>query len=175
MARDSVGDPPSPFVERWIRQLRQGAAAPARALDIAMGRGRHAALLAAAGYETFGVDWNIESLRSARISTPQLRAFCADLADYPLPRAQFDVIVVARYLQRDLFTALREAVVPGGVVIYETFTVEQRRHRRGPTSPDHLLAPGELRARFSGFEVLEYEEVFEPEALARIAARKRPT
>ena len=139
-----------------------------------MGRGRHTALLATAGYETFGVDWNIESLLTARASMPRLRAWCADLADYPLPHAQFDVIVVARYLQRDLFTALREAVVPGGVVIYETFTVEQRRHRRGPTSPDHLLEPGELRARFTGFEVLEYEEVLDPDALARMAARRRP-
>jgi tellurite methyltransferase len=172
MARDSMGDPPSPFVERWIRQLRAGAVAPARTLDVAMGRGRHAALLAAAGCEIFGVDRNIESLRSARAWIPRLRAWCADLTNYPLPLAHFDVIVVSRYLQRDLFTALREALAPGGVVIYETFTVEQRRQPRGPTSPEHLLEPGELRARFSGFDVLEYEEVLEPEALARIAARR---
>jgi len=43
----------------------------------------------------------------------------------------------------------------------------------GPKSPDHLLEPGELRRRFDGFEVLFYEEVSAPEALARIAARRR--
>ena len=136
-----------------------------------MGRGRHAGVLTAAGFETFGVDLRMDALREAKASVPALRAWCADLATYPLPRASFDVIVVARYLQRSLFDALKAAVVPGGVVLYETFTVQQRQLGRGPTSAEHLLEPGELRERFSGFEILAYEEVSAPEALARIAAR----
>jgi SAM-dependent methyltransferase len=174
MARERVADPPSAFIESWVARLRPRAGAIARALDVAMGRGRHAALLAAAGYETFGVDLSIEALREARVSMPRLLAWCADLTSYPLPRARFDVVVVARYLQRDLFGALQDAVVPGGVVLYETFTVHQRRLGRGPASPDHLLQPGELRARFDGFDVLAYEEVSEADALARLAARRRP-
>jgi tellurite methyltransferase len=130
--------------------------------------------LAAAGYDTFGVDLNLQSLHEAREAVPQLHAWCADLTSHPLPRSRFDVVVVARYLQRDLFVALRDAIVPGGVVLYETFTIHQRRLGRGPTSPDHLLQPGELRARFDGFDVLAYEEVSEPDAVARLAARKRP-
>jgi hypothetical protein len=63
-------------------------------------------------------------------------------------------------------------VVVGGIVIYETFTVAQRQHGTGPRSPDHLLETGELRQRFDGFEVLQYEETLAPEALARIAARR---
>ncbi len=81
------------------------------------------------------------------------------------------MIVVTRYLQRNLFHALRGAVRPGGVVLYETFTTAQRALGTGPTSPDHLLEPGELRRAFDGFEVLFYEEVTAPEAVARIAAR----
>ncbi len=57
-------------------------------------------------------------------------------------------------------------------MLFETFTEAQRAHGRGPTSPDHLLAPGELRARFDALEVLFYEEVVEPEAVARIVARR---
>lgn len=173
MTRERVADPPSPFVEAWIVRLRPRAGAVASALDVAMGRGRHAALLAAAGYDTFGVDLNMEALRGARMEIPQLHAWCADLTSCPLPRARFDVVVVTRFLQRDLFEALQRAVVPGGVVIYETFTENQRQLGRGPTSPDHLLEPGELEARFARFDVLEYEEVSEPDALARIAARRR--
>jgi tellurite methyltransferase len=81
-------------------------------------------------------------------------------------------VVVTRYLQRDLFPAIRDAAVPGGLVAYETFTIHQRALGTGPKSPDHLLAPGELAAAFSGFEVLFYEEVTGPEALARILARR---
>ena len=75
-------------------------------------------------------------------------------------------------LSRDLFASIREAVVPHGVVIYETFTVNQRALGTGPTSADHLLRPGELLERFAGFDVLCYEETSEPEAVARIVARR---
>lgn len=138
-----------------------------------MGRGRHAALLCSAGFTTFGVDISLDAVREARLRTSELRAWCADLTTASLPRGWFDVVVVTRYLQRDLFGALRDSVAPAGVVLYETFTSPQRLLGRGPTSPDHLLAPGELRDQFSGFEVLFYEEVSAPDAVARIAARRR--
>ena len=92
---------------------------------------------------------------------------------YPLPAAAFDLVVVTRYLQRDLLPSLRAAVKPGGYVVYETFTVLQRALGTGPTSPDHLLEPGELRGFFDGWDVVFSEEVAAPEALARIVARKR--
>ena len=82
------------------------------------------------------------------------------------------LLVVTRYLQRDLFDSIRAAVIPDGVVVYETFTVHQRALGWGPTSPAHLLEPGELRARFDGFDILFYEEVIEPEAVARLVARR---
>jgi hypothetical protein len=82
------------------------------------------------------------------------------------------VVVVTRYLQRDLFPSIRSMTTRGGVVIYETFTLNQLSLGFGPTSPDHLLEPGELARRFDGFEVLFYEEVTAPEAVARIVARR---
>jgi SAM-dependent methyltransferase len=159
---------PSAFVEDWIGRLRASRPAHARALDVAMGRGRHVRLLADAGYRTFGVDIRLDVLRGV----PHVRAWCADLTQHPLPRAYFDLIVVARYLQRDLFGAICGALKPGGVVLYETFTTAQRALGTGPRSADHLLEPGELRAAFDRLEVLFYEEVERPEAVARIAARR---
>jgi SAM-dependent methyltransferase len=166
----------SPFVVRWIAALSARAQAPRRALDVAMGRGRHAVELARSGFRTFGVDAKLDAVRSAmRAAAGQgvfVRGWCADLTMHPLPRSRFELVLVARYLQRDLFPAIREAITPGGFVVYETFTERQRALGVGPTSPDHLLAPGELRERFDGFEVLFYEETAAPEALARIVARK---
>ena len=134
-------------------------------------------LLARAGFRTFGVDLKWEAVRDA-ISAASAEGvavlgWCADLTRSPLPGDRFDLIVVTRYLHRDLFPTLRAAVTPSGVILYETFTVAQRAHRRGPTSPDHLLEPGELLRLFDGFEVVCYEEVPEPDAVARIVARKR--
>jgi tellurite methyltransferase len=167
---------PSPFVVEWVARLTAPRQARRRALDVAMGRGRHALLLARAGFTTFGVDVNAdalaEALATAAAGGARVHAWCADLTTYPLPDARFDVVVVSRYLQRDLFAALRSAVVPGGVVLYETFTIAQREFNSGPRSPDHLLEPGELRRQFDGFEILADEEIKGTEAVARIAARR---
>jgi tellurite methyltransferase len=142
-----------------------------------MGRGRHAVRLAQIGYQVFGVDRTLDVVRSATQQATRralaVRGWCADLTQSPLPRSRFEVAVVTRYLQRDLFPAIRDTVVQGGVVIYETFTVHQREHGVGPKSPDHLLEPGELREWFEGFEILFDEEVRAPEAVARIVARRR--
>jgi tellurite methyltransferase len=176
MTEPDASDPPSPFVERWARALVT-TVPPARcALDVAMGRGRHATVLARAGYQVFGVDLNRDSVHNAtaRVAAEgwRLRAWCADLTASPLPPERFDLVVVARYLQRDLFPDLIRALTPGGVLLYETFTEAQRAHGRGPHSPDHLLGAGELRARTAPLELLFYEEVTEPDALARVVGRK---
>jgi len=166
----------SPFVEEWIVRLGPSSRGTKRALDVAMGRGRHAVTLARAGFQTFGVDIRFEAVRdgaSAALSAgTALRAWCADLTQHPLPSAHFDVIVVTRYLQRDLFAPLAAALRPGGTLVYETFTTAQRAHGWGPTSPDHLLEPGELARAFERLDVLFYEEVLEPEAVARLVARR---
>jgi tellurite methyltransferase len=174
---------PSPFVVEWVARVARelGAAnGDRRALDVAMGRGRHALVLAQAGFRTFGVDVKLDAVRDAVTNGAHagvsIRGWCADLTQHPLPEARFEAVVVTRYLQRDLFPALQRAARSGGFVLYETFTTRQRALNTGPTSPDHLLEPGELRARFdvAGWELLAYEETCEPEAVARLAARRLP-
>ena len=171
---------PSPFVVEWLERLAREPAprgGPRRALDVAAGRGRHTIAIARAGFLAFAVDVRFDALRAAAAAAAGARVgvhcWCADLTQHPLPPARFDLVVVARYLQRDLFAALQRTVAPGGVVVYETFTTAQRALGVGPKSPDHLLEPGELRARFDGWRVLAYEETREPEAVARLAARRR--
>ncbi len=165
---------PSPFVAEWIARL---AVRAGRALDIATGSGRHTLPLARAGFKTFGVDIRhdavADAMRAAASEGLAIHGWCADLTSAPLPVQRFDLIVVTRYLQRDLFPSLCDALAPDGVILYETFTVAQRAYGRGPTSPEHLLEPGELRERLGRLEVLFDEEVLAPDAVARIAARRR--
>ena len=167
---------PSAFVESWISEL--AAPAPQRALDIAMGRGRHTLLLARHGFTTFGVDVDCDAVRDAMQTAArerlQIHGWCADLTVSPLPVGAFDLVVVARYLQRDLFDAIKASVRPGGCVIYETFTAAQLALGTGPKSPDHLLRPGELQSLFADWDVLFYEEVEVDalEAVARFVGRR---
>jgi tellurite methyltransferase len=167
---------PSPFVVEWTTRLARERSTRGRALDVAMGRGRHALALARAGWRTFGVDIRLGAVRdgvsAAAAEKLSVAAWCADLTAHPLPSARFDLVVVTRYLQRDLFSAIRDAVVPGGFVVYETFTTAQRALGTGPTAADHLLEPGELKRTFEGFDVSFFEEVAAPEAVARIVARR---
>ena len=160
----------------WAAALGPQLTAPRRLLDIAMGRGRHALVCAGLGYCVLGVDLNLDAVRAAASEAARqglrIHAWCADLTATSLPRERFEAVVVTRYLQRDLFEPIRRAVRPGGIVLYETFTSNQRAHGCGPTSPDHLLEPGELRTRFEGFDLLFYEEVLRPEAVARLVARR---
>jgi len=141
-----------------------------------MGRGRHARLMAAEGFRTFGVDIDLEcvltAVNSGAAAGLVIGGWCADLTMYPLQQQRFDLIVVVRYLQRNLWSALADALAPGGVLLYETFTEAQRARGRGPTSPDHLLKPGELRHQFPTLELMFYDETIEPDALARLAARR---
>jgi tellurite methyltransferase len=166
-----IDDPPSPLVAEWVPRVPGQTA-----LDVAMGRGRHALVLARAGFRTFGIDRRFSAVRDsvdrARAEGLVVRGWCADLEQAPLPRDAFDVVVVTRYLQRSLFPAIRAMVNRGGVVIYETFTVRQRQLGFGPTSAGHLLEPDELRRHFDGFEILVYEEVTDPSAVARLVARR---
>ena len=54
----------------------------------------------------------------------------------------------------DLFPSLRASIRPGGRILYETFTVKQRALGTGPTSPDHLLEPGDkwVKRRAGSFD-----------------------
>jgi len=167
---------PSTFVAEWIPKLAARLTPPRRALDLAMGRGRHALLLARHEFQTYGVDLQHDvvrdAVRSAALDGLLVRGWCADLTISPLPVEAFDLVLVTRYLQRNLFASIQRAVKPGGFVLYETFTVAQRLLGSGPTSAAHLLEPGELRDCFGDWNVLFYEEVASPDAVARLAAQR---
>src|SRR3954471_11041957 len=120
---------PSPFIVDWSERIARERGG-GRALDVAMGHGRHALPLARAGFTTLGIDADFDAVReavtAARREALRVHGWCADLTQYPLPRRRFDVVVVSRYLQRELFDDLRRCVAAGGTVIYETFTTAQR-------------------------------------------------
>jgi SAM-dependent methyltransferase len=184
----------SPFVAEWLPRVvaeMNGRPGPRRALDLAMGEGRHAIPLAEAGFVTYGVDVAVDRLQNARRMLLERRLevmqWAADLDTYPLPVDHFDLLFCTRFLLRARWDDLKRSVRQGGFVMYETFTTGQiargvgpsansgpsrARSRGGPSSPDHLLHPGELAGAFDDWAILHSEEVEEPAAMARLVARK---
>ena len=133
-----------------------------RALDVAMGTGRNALYLASLGYEVTGIDVSgvaVERCRqeAARRSL-RIEAVQADLESYGLPRAVYDVVINFYYLHRDMAPQLEEALRPSGVLVFESFTTEQRQFGWGPQNDEFLLRPGELRTLFPELEALAYRE-----------------
>jgi SAM-dependent methyltransferase len=167
---------PSAFIARCSAELAALFDRGARVLDVAAGHGRHSVALAARGFRVTAIDMRLDALRdlqaAAREIPGDVATVCADLTMFPLPQARFELIVVARYLDRERLPLLIDALAPGGVLVYETFTERQLQYARGPRSRAHLLAPGELRTLVHGLHVLFDQEVTEPEALARIVARR---
>ena len=137
--------------------------ATGRVLDVACGKGRHALLLAAAGFSVIAVDRDAAALErlaaqalrlelDVRVEVMDLEALGIDLgAD------RFDLIVVTRYLHRPLVPHLVRALAPGGTLVYETFLVGQAE-RGHPTNPAFLLQPGELAALVHPLEILRSRE-----------------
>jgi len=92
----------------------------------------------------------------------------------PFSNDAYSAIIVFRYLHRPLFPALLSAVKPGGLVVYETFTIANRQFGR-PNNPDFLLQPGELISLFQDWEIIhKFEGILEKpdRAVAQVVARK---
>ena len=133
---------PSPWVVCHLPLVAVGG----RVLDLACGRGRHARLLAAAGYEVVAVDRDFAAISSLQ-EVAGITALRFDLAggDWPLAGERFAGVIVANYLWRPRLPEI--CALPGerGVLIYETFMVGNEAYGK-PSSPEFLLRPGELRA-----------------------------
>jgi len=123
---------------RWTPLLPPAA----RVLDVACGHGRHVRWLAAAGHRVTAVDREAGLLAALDALAEALQADL-ESGPWPLPERQFDAVVVTNYLWRPLFPALKAAVAPGGLLIYETFAQAHAALGR-PRRPEFLLRPGEL-------------------------------
>ncbi len=153
--------------------------APGLALDVAGGVGRHSIWLAQRGWwvklldvSEVGIQQAEENAKNAGTATSISANICDLNMTKDLGRGQYDLIVVFFYLQRELFPALAAALRPGGLVIYKTYTTEQKHFAGGPSHPMFLLEPNELLRAFSSLRVLHYHEAISQKGVAELVARK---
>ena len=150
---------PSPWLIKNADLLPRGG----RVLDVACGRGRHALLLAGAGFDVRAIDRNPDAIAFVRDTAARLgwaiNAEVVDLETDPPPAiaTEFDAVLVFNYLHRPLAPALRDALKPGGRIFYETFTIHQAE-RGHPTSPAFLLKDGELAELMAPCTILRSRE-----------------
>lgn len=164
---------PAPFLVENIELLPRG-----RVLDLAMGNGRNAIYLAEAGFKVEGVDRSPEAVNMALKSSQEagvtIGVQIVDLeGNYQIEKGAYDVIICFNYLQRSLIPQIKDGVRRGGMVVYETFIVDQAQFGK-PHNPDYLLKYNELLDMFRSFRCLRYREgiIEEKKAVASIIAQK---
>jgi rhodanese-related sulfurtransferase len=143
-----------------------------RALDVACGAGRHALLLAAAGFDVTAIDRDAAAIDRLRLHSERLElSLTTEVIDLERGDAEggtsdppavlapdtYDLVLVTRYLHRPLFPRLIRALAPGGTLIYETF-LEQQAERGHPKNPAFLLKPGELSTLVAPLTILRHRE-----------------
>ncbi|MDH3504872.1 MAG: dihydroneopterin aldolase [Nitrospirota bacterium] len=154
---------PSPFLVDHISRLPHG-----RVLDVATGQGRQAMYLASKGFAVHGIDRDAAALhelqaQAQKTGLSSITTESIDLEVNPqhppdLGTAVYDVIIVFFYLYRPLFPQLLHALKPGGVIMYETFLLDNHLHRQHPRRKEFCLEANELLTLLQGLRILHYDE-----------------
>lgn len=161
--RQATGETHSDRPAQWLTQHRR-LLPPGRALDLACGRGRHALYLAQEGYQVEAWDRDTEGLslvadRAKALSLSNVTTRLVDLELKPqIPPVSFDLIVVFYYLQRELMPQIVRALKPGGVLVYETFLIDNHERFNHPRRREFCLAHNELIALCGELRILAYRE-----------------
>ena len=175
-----------PLLAAMASHVHAAANAPgSRALDVASGSGRDAALLCC----RYGFDFVCALDRDERALSrwtrlldrhqvaPESRVaveatiraegdLTTALANASLP-GPWDLIHVARFLKREVLAEIATLLAPGGLLLYHTFVEDS-------PSSTHAVAPDEFRRAFSSLEVVrdDVEAIDDGRALSFFAARR---
>ena len=109
----------------------------------------------------------------------RIKAIAADLDAYRLLPGRYDLVLNFYFLDRRLIPRIKRGLKKGGIVVFETYTAEQKKIGTGGAGQSHyVLKPNELLHLFRGFHVLFYREgVFREggkrRAIASLIAQKR--
>lgn len=155
--------PPAHFLVRQLPRLPKG-----KILDVAAGTGRHALFLASLGYQVDAIDRDIQALAqlSSTAHARNLAGVTTQTVDLEPPSPHkpdlgqdaYDVILVFFYLTRPLFPHIIDALKPGGVLLYETFLIDNHLHYQHPRRKEFCLAHNELIDLTSDLRILHYDE-----------------
>ena len=159
------GTAPNAFLKSQAHRLEPGQ----KALALADGEGRNGVWLAELGLDVLSLDFSANALRKARalaaLRRVDLRFQQVDLATWPWPTAELDVIV-AIFIQfadppfrRRIFDGIKTALKPGGLLLMQGYRPEQLDYRTGgPSQVENLYTTALLEDSFGDFASVEINE-----------------
>jgi len=152
---------PNQFLDQCLQRiaLHQRGRRKRTALDIGLGQGRNAMLLARRGYAVTGIDRSEVGVAAARrMATARglhINAILADAQTYDFGRNRWDLIVLLYYPQpMILMKRLMAAVRPGGYILVERFS---RPKSINSLDDRDTRRPSPMLRSFLDWQVLHYE------------------
>ncbi len=150
------------------QQLQLHRLPKGKALDVAAGSGRNALYLASHGFQIDAMDRDEQAMAQLAATAKQRNLLNLTVRTVDLerkteerpefPPQEYDVIVVSFYLHRALFPALIDSLKPNGVLIYETFIIDNYLRHHHPRRWEFCLAHNELLRLTSTLRVVSYDE-----------------
>ena len=163
-AEYAYGTEPNDFLKAVATRIPAG-----RVLSIADGEGRNGVFLATLGYDVTSVDSSTVGLAKAqRLAATRgvaLTTIAADLADFIIePDAWQGIVSIFCHLpaplRRRVHAQVMRALVPGGLYVLESYSLQQLgRGTGGPSSAELLPTLDALRDELTGLELLHATEI----------------
>ncbi|MGC1870185.1 MAG: class I SAM-dependent methyltransferase [Acidobacteriaceae bacterium] len=163
--------------------LRENSAAGSNTgLDLAGGAGHHAIWLAQQGWSMTLADWSEPALEIAREKAPASQltldikqgAALDVVSKFASNGHHFGFVLVSFFLDRAILPWLPKILIPGGLLLYRTYTEDNERlgNPRGPRDPQHLLRSQELLENYRGMKILHYNETVALKGVVELIAQK---
>ncbi|BBP44270.1 class I SAM-dependent methyltransferase [Thiosulfativibrio zosterae] len=154
-------DPKRPVLPCWLlKHHSRRLPLKGKALDLACGLGGNARFMAQCGLsvEAWDISDNALTILNnwAAINRLKIKPMLCDFEQMLFPYQQFDVIVVSRYLNRELFAQIETALKPGGMLFYQTFLSPVQEN--APQNPKFYLKPTEFNQAWSNLTTEIYGE-----------------
>ena len=143
----------------WLISHAELLSGKGKALDIAAGEGRNSVFTASLGYDVICMDISEIALSRAQTLANEknikITTVSADLDNSSLPKNEYDLVLCFNFLERNLFPEIRKNLKPGGILFYETFTVDYLKY--SSFKRQWVLEHNELLKAFAGFRILRYQ------------------
>ena len=140
-----------------------------RVLALADGEGRNGVYVATLGHQVTSVDLSSVGLAKAKILAADrgvtIETVVADLADFVIKPSSWEGVVsifchLPPALRRRVYGAVVQGLVPGGVLVLESYTPSQLAlGTGGPSSPDLMPTLAQLQEELVGLEFLHGAEL----------------
>lgn len=128
-----------------------------KALDLACGRGRNAVWLSRKGWDVTAVDGSVPAIEMLRHDAERLGlridTHVANLEkhEFLIPPSVWDLILICKYFQPDLYAPAIRGLAPGGVMVATALLVEPGKER-------YRVRPGEFESYFAGLRIAHSKE-----------------